>query len=81
MVLVVLATAAGLLLLSQKEPNWSRLILPLAAPLFLLSLYCLSFPPLAPGPHRQTPHQVLLLLTVSALLATGGLVLLDLLFP
>jgi amino acid transporter len=82
MALVVLATGASLLLASQKAHTWTRLLLPLAAPLLLLSLYRLSFPPLVPGSHRETRHQVLLLLlTIGALMATGGLVLLDLLFP
>jgi hypothetical protein len=55
---------------------------PLAAPLLLLSLYRLSFPPLVPGYHRETRrHVFLLLLTIGALMSTGGLVLLDLLFP
>jgi amino acid transporter len=82
MTLVVLATGVGWLLLSQKAQSWSRLLLPLAAPLLLLSLYHLSFPPLVPGAHRETRHQMLLfLLTVGALLAAGGLVLLDLLSP
>jgi hypothetical protein len=48
----------------------------------LLSLYRLSFPQLVPGSHRETRHQVLLLLlTIGALMVTGGLVLLDLLSP
>jgi amino acid transporter len=81
MALVVLATGVGLLLLSQKAQSWTRLLLPLAAPLLLLSLYRLSFPPLVPGSQHETRHQVLLLLTVGALLATGGSVLLDLLLP
>jgi amino acid transporter len=81
MALVDLATGVSWLLLSEKAQSWSRLLLPLAAPLLLLSLYRLSFPPLVPGSHQETRHQVLLLLTVGALLATGGLVLLDLLFP
>jgi ABC-type Fe3+ transport system permease subunit len=82
MALVVPATGVGWFLLSRKAQSWSRLLLPLAAPLLLLSLYRLSFPPRVPGSHRQTRHQVLLLLlTMGALLAAGGLVLLDLLFP
>jgi len=82
MALVDLAAGVGLLLLPQQAQSWSRLLLPLAAPLLLLSLYRLSFPPLVPGSHRETRHQVLLLLlTVGALLATSGLVLLDLLSP
>ncbi len=81
MALVDLATGVSLLLLSEIAQSWSRLLLPLAAPLLLLSLYRLSFPPLVPVAHQETRHQVLLLLTVGALLATGGLVLLDLLFP
>jgi hypothetical protein len=82
MALMELATGASWLLLSRKVQSWSRLLLPLAAPLVLLSLYRLSFPPLVPGSPRKTRQQVLLLLlTVGALLATGGLVLLDLLFP
>ena len=82
MALVDLATGVGWLLLSEIAQSWSRLLLPLAAPLLLLSLYRLSFPPLVPGSHQETRHQVLLLLlTVGAFLATGGLVLLDLLFP
>jgi amino acid transporter len=82
MVLVVLATGVSLLLLSEIAQRWSRLLLPLAAPLLLVSLYRLSFPPLVPGSQRESRHQaLLLLLTVGALLATGGLVLLDLLFP
>ncbi len=82
MALVVAAVGLGWLLLSQKAQSWSRLLLPLAAPLLLLSLYRLSFPPLVPDSPRQTQHQVLLLLlTIGALLAAGGLVLLDLLFP
>jgi hypothetical protein len=81
MALVDLATGVSLLLLSEIAQSWSRLLLPLAAPLLLLSLYRLSFPPLVPVARQETRHQVLLLLTVGALLATGGLVLLDLLFP
>jgi amino acid transporter len=82
MVLVVAATGVGWFLLSRKAQSWSRLLLPLAAPLLLLSLYRLSFPSLAPGSHRQTrPQVLLLLLTMGALLVAGGLVLLDLLFP
>ena len=81
MALVVLATGVSLLLLSQKAHTWTRLLLPLAAPLLLVSLYRLSFPPLVPGSHRETRHHVLLLLAIDALMATGGLVLLDLLFP
>jgi hypothetical protein len=82
MALVVLATGVSLLLLSQKAHTWTRLLLPLAAPLLLLSLYRLSFPPLVPGYHRETRrHVFLLLLTIGALMSTGGLVLLDLLFP
>jgi amino acid transporter len=81
MALVVLATGVSLLLLSQKAQSWTRLLLPLAAPLLLVSLYRLSFPPQVPGSQHETRHQVLLLLTVGALLATGGSVLLDLLLP
>ncbi|HEX9131090.1 MAG TPA: hypothetical protein VF844_02235 [Ktedonobacteraceae bacterium] len=82
MALVVLATGVGWLLLSRKAQSWTRLLLPLAAPLLLLSLYRLSFPPLVSGSQRESRHQaLLLLLTVGALLTTGGLVLLDLLFP
>jgi len=82
MALVVFATGVGWLLLSEIAHSWSRLLLPFAAPVLLLSLYRLSFPPLVPGSPRETRHQVLLLLlTMGALLATGGLVLLDLLFP
>jgi hypothetical protein len=81
MALVVVATGVGWLLLSRKAQSWSRLLLPLAVPLLLLSLYRLSFLPLAPSSHRQRRQQVLLLLlTMGALLVTGGLVLLDLLF-
>jgi len=61
MTLVVLATGVGWLLLSRKAQSWGRFLFPLAAPLLLLSLYRLSFPPLVPGSHRQTRHQVLLL--------------------
>jgi hypothetical protein len=61
MALVDLATGVGWLLLSRKAQSWTRLLLPLAAPLLLLSLYRLSFPPLVLSPHRQTRHQVLLL--------------------
>jgi hypothetical protein len=81
MALVVLATGVSLLLLSQKAQSWTWLLLPLAAPLLLVSLYRLSFPPQVPGSQHETRHQVLLLLTIGALLATGGLVLLDLLLP
>jgi hypothetical protein len=82
MALVDLAAGVGLLLLSEITQSWTRLLLPLAVPLLLLSLYRLSFPPLVPGSHRETRHHLLLLLlTIGALLATGGLVLLDLLFP
>ena len=82
MALVDLAAGVGLLLLPQQAQSWSRLLLPLAAPLLLLSLYRLSFPPLVPGYHRETRrHVFLLLLTIGALMSTGGLVLLDLLFP
>jgi hypothetical protein len=80
--LVLAATGFSWFLPSQKTQSWSRLLLPLAASLILLSLYRLSFPPQVPGSHRQTRQQVLLLLlTMSGLLAAGGLVLLDLLFP
>ncbi len=81
MTLLVVATGVGWLLLSRKAQSWSRLLLPLAVPLLLLSLHRLSFPPLVPSSHRQTRQQVLLLLlTMGALLVTGALVLLDLLF-
>jgi hypothetical protein len=80
MVLVLAATGVSWFLLSQKAQSWSRLLLPLAASLLLLSLYRLSFSPLVPGSHRQKRYQVLLLLlTMSGLLAAGGLALLDLL--
>ncbi len=82
MVLVVAATSVGWFLLSRKAQSLGRLLLPLAAPLLLLSLYLLSFPPLVPGSHHHTRQQVLLLLlTMSGLLAAGGLMLLDLLLP
>jgi amino acid transporter len=82
MTLVVVAIGMGWFLLSQKAQSWSRLLLPLAAPLLLLSMYHLSFPRLVPGSHHLMRQQVLLLLlTIGTLLATGGLVLLDLLSP
>jgi hypothetical protein len=71
------------MLLSQKADSWSGLLLPLAAPLLLVSLYRLCFPPLTPGPaaHQDQPHQLLfLLLTLGALVTTAALVLLDLFF-
>src|SRR6266699_132923 len=78
MALVVFATGVGWLLLSEIAHSWSRLLLPFAAPVLLLSLYRLSFPPLVPGSARETRHQVLLLLlTMGALLAAGGVVLLN----
>jgi hypothetical protein len=84
MTLVVIATGSSLLLLSQNGHPWTQLLLSLAAPLLMVSLYRLSFPPLAPAftAHRETRHHLLLLLlTIGALVTTGGLVLLDLLFP
>jgi hypothetical protein len=75
--------AAGIsqVLLSQKGHSLARLLLPLAAPLLMFSLYRLCFPPPVPV---QTPHQnhqrslLLLLLTLGALIASTGLILLDL---
>jgi hypothetical protein len=61
MALVDLATGISWLSLSEIAQSWTRLLLPLAAPLLLLSLYRLSFPPLVPGSHRETRHQMLLL--------------------
>jgi hypothetical protein len=82
MTLVVIATGSSLVLLSQKGHPWTRLLLSLAAPLLVAGLYRLSFPLLALAAHRETWHQLLLLLlTIGALVTTGGLVLLDLMFP
>ena len=60
----------------------STLLLPLAAPLLVSSLYRLCFPPLAPIPaaHQNNRHHLLFLLTLGAFMTTAGLVLLDLFF-
>lgn len=69
------------ILLSQKGNSPSRLLLPLAVPLLMFSLYRLGFPSSVPA---QTPSQnhrrslLLLLLTVGAFITFAGLILLDL---
>jgi hypothetical protein len=85
MALALAATAAGLLLLAAHHPQGgpllSQLLLPLVAPLLILSLYRLSFPPLDPSPAARLSRLrqfLLLVLTGGALLAASGLVLLDL---
>ena len=83
MALVVLAAGGSFLFLSHKAQSLARLLLPLATPLLLVSLYRLSFPPLDPvsAARSDNRHHVLFfLLTLSALITTAGLVLLDLLF-
>lgn len=83
MALVVAATAISQVLLSQKGYSIARLLLSLAAPLLVFSLYRLSFPPCVPvqtGRLNRRHHLLLLLLTLSALMTTVGLVLLDLFF-
>jgi len=69
-------------LLSQNVHSVVRLLLPLAAPLLVSSLYRLCFPPLAPIPaaHQNNRHHLLFLLTLGAFMTTAGLVLLDLFF-
>jgi hypothetical protein len=88
MALVLAATAAGLLLLAayhpQGSPLLSQLLLPLVAPLLMVSLYRLSFPPLDPSPASRLSRLrqlLLLVLTGGALIAASGLVLLDLVLP
>jgi hypothetical protein len=85
MALVLAATAVSLLLLAahhpQGSPLLSQLLLPLVAPLLMLSLYRLSFPLLDPSPAARLSRLrqfLLLVLTGGALLAASGLVLLDL---
>jgi hypothetical protein len=85
MALVLAATEAGLLLLAahhpQGSPLLSQLLLPLVAPLLMLSLYRLSFPPegISPASRLSRLRQLLLLvLSGGALLVASGLVLLDL---
>lgn len=88
MALVLAATAAGLLLLAARHPQGSpvlsQLLLPLVAPLLMLALYRLSFPPLDPSPAARLSRLrlvLLLVLTGGALIAASGLVLLDLVQP
>ena len=88
MALVLAGAWLGLLLLAAHHPQgrpWlSQLLLLLVAPLLLLSLYRLSFPPLDPSPAARLSRLrrlLLLVLTAGALLATSGLVLLDLVQP
>ncbi len=88
MALVLAATAASLLLLAahhpQGSPVLSQLLLPLVAPLLMLSLYRLSFPPEGPSPAARLSRLRQLLLLVlcgGAFVATIGLVLLDLVLP
>jgi len=88
MALVLAATAAGLLLLAahhpQGSPLLSQLLLPLVAPLLMLGLYRLSFPPLDPSLASRLSRLrqfLLLVLTGGALITASGLVLLDLVLP
>lgn len=83
MALVVAAAAISQVLLSQKGHSIARLLLPLAAPLLVFSLYHLSFPSLVPvqaSRSHKRHHLLLLLLTLGGLMTTAGLVLLDLFF-
>ena len=83
MALVVAATAISQVLLSQKGHSIARLLLPLAAPLLVFSLYRLSFPSLVPVQASRSykrHHLLLFLLTLGGLITTAGLVLLDLFF-
>ncbi|MFL5662214.1 MAG: hypothetical protein ACJ8BW_12810 [Ktedonobacteraceae bacterium] len=82
MVLELVAVAASLLLLATHHlhhgPLLSQLLLPLVAPLLMMSLYRLSFPSLDPSPaSRLSRLRQLLLLVLSsgALLAVSSLVL------
>jgi hypothetical protein len=88
MALVLAAVAVSLLLLAARHPQrgtvLSQLLLPLAAPLLLASLYRLSFPPLDPSPAVRLSRlrQLLLLVMIGGtLLAASGLLLLDLVQP
>lgn len=88
MALVLAAVSASLLLLAAHHqshgPLLSQLLLPLVAPLLMLGLYRLSFPPLdsSPASRLSRLRQLLLLvLTGGALIAASGLVLLDLVLP
>ena len=88
MALVLAATAVSLLLLAahhpQRGPLLSQLLLPLVAPLLMLGLYRLLFPPLdsSPASRLSRLRQLLLLvLTGGALIAASGLVLLNLVLP
>ncbi len=88
MALVLAAKAASLLLLAahhpQHGPLLSQLLLPLVAPLLMISLYRLPFPPLDPSPAvrlSRLRQLLLLILTGGALIAASGLVLLDLVLP
>lgn len=83
--LVLTAGAVSLLLLAAHHQSHnstlSPLLFPLVAPLLLLSLYRLSFPPEGPSPAPRLSRRrqlLLLLLTGGALIAASGLVLLDL---
>lgn len=83
MALVVGAAGISQMLLSQEVHSLARLLLPLAAPLLVFSLYRLSFPPLVPVQASRSNKRhslLLLLLTLGALMTTTGLVLLDLFF-
>lgn len=88
MALVLAATAASLLLLAARHPQrgllLSQLLLPLVAPLLMLGLYRLSFPPLdsSPAARLSRLRQLLLVvLTGGALITASSLVLLDLVLP
>jgi hypothetical protein len=85
MAFVLTAGTVSLLLLTAHHPQHnsvlSPLLLPLVAPLLMVSLYRLSFPPLDPSPAARLSRLrqlLLLVLTGGALLAAGGLVLLNL---
>jgi amino acid transporter len=86
MALVLVVTVASLFLLAAHVPRigtWSQLLLLLAAPILVVSLYTLTFPPLTPSrPGLARGRRLcLLLLTGLAGVCTAGLVLLDLFSP
>ena len=84
MTLIIVMAGIDVLLPSRSEPSWKRLLLPLVAPLLVIGLYRLSFPPFASAPaaRRRRGHQLfLLLLMTGAFLVASTLALLDLFSP
>ena len=88
MALVLVATAANLVLLathrSKHGPLLSPFLRPLVSSVLMVSIYRLSFPPETPLPASRLSRMRQLLLFVlngGALIVAGCLVLLDLLLP